>query len=113
MKEFDQMMQNEGPDQMVYTDGERQRFAYIWQVARTVVLVDDHEQHSRSGNREMGASEFSSALLDGAGADLGVFNGDWRYPAHAFPGGKTVPYGRHLSADCWGGKLGTEHSGRC
>lgn len=29
MKEFDQMMQNEGPDQMVYTDGERQRFAYI------------------------------------------------------------------------------------
>ena len=29
MNEFDQMMQNEGPDQMVYTDRERQRFAYI------------------------------------------------------------------------------------
>ena len=29
MNEFDQMMQNEGPDRMVYTDRERQRFAYI------------------------------------------------------------------------------------
>lgn len=29
MKEFDQMMQNEGPDQMVYTDGERQRLPIL------------------------------------------------------------------------------------
>ena len=29
MNEFDQMMQNEGQGRMVYTDRERQRFAYI------------------------------------------------------------------------------------
>ena len=66
MKEYDQMMQNEGPDQMVYTDGERQRFAYIGKWLGRLFWSDDLVQHSRSGNREMGAPEYSSALLDGA-----------------------------------------------
>lgn len=118
MKEFDQMMQNEGQDQMVYTDGERQRFAYIGKwlgrlfwlmiLSNIPALATEKWVLQNFPLLYWMGQALTLVSLMGIGVILLMLS-----RAHAFTGGKTVPCGRHLSADCWGGKLGTEHSGRC